>query len=173
MMRPMKDMSEWIAANGITMVTTRAEFNPNMDSDHFMWHWRCELSRAGRKMTVPFSMGEAHATGYKQGARTILDKEWNHTAKTAVFRLGQEAFRNFGVIPTPPDAGTVLDCLAADAAGHDNADSFEDWAAEYGYETDSRKAERTYNLTGTQAGKLRRFLGNVLYEELLYQVERL
>ena len=45
------------------------------------------------------------------------------------------------VAPTTAD---VLDCLASDASGFENARSFEEWASEYGYDVDSRKAFRTY-----------------------------
>jgi hypothetical protein len=73
-----------------------------------------------------------------------------------------------------PSAEDVLDCLASDSSSYENyAGSFEDWCGEFGYDTDSRKAERTYNVCGTQAGKLKRFLGEDLYKELLWDTERL
>lgn len=58
-----------------------------------------------------------------------------------------------------PEAVDVLECLALDASGVENA-SFEEWASEYGYDTDSRKAERTFKLYERQAAQLRRFLGD-------------
>jgi hypothetical protein len=72
-----------------------------------------------------------------------------------------------------PKAEDVLDCLASDSSGIDNARSFEDWAGEYGYDTDSRKAEKIYNVCVKQAAKLKAFLGDSLYEKLLYDTERL
>jgi hypothetical protein len=71
-----------------------------------------------------------------------------------------------------PEAADVLDCLASDAAGIENATNFEDWASEYGYDTDSRKAHRTYQACHRQADKLSKFLGDS-YETLLFDVERL
>lgn len=71
-----------------------------------------------------------------------------------------------------PTALDVLDCLASDACGVDNAGTFEDWCAEYGYDTDSRKAEKTYNTCVKQASKLRDLLGDEAYESLLYNTER-
>ena len=73
----------------------------------------------------------------------------------------------------PPQADDVLDCLASDSAGHDNARDFENWAAEYGYDTDSRKAEKIYRVVERQAAKLNVFLGDDLYNELLWDTERL
>ena len=73
----------------------------------------------------------------------------------------------------PPTLADVLDCLASDASGVDNAQSFEDWASEYGYDTDSRKAERTYRICEEQAQKLKALLGQDAYNQLLYSTERL
>lgn len=72
-----------------------------------------------------------------------------------------------------PDAELVLDCLASDSAGVENARSFEDWANEYGYDTDSRKAEKGFKVCERQAEKLKAFLGDDLYQKLLWKTERL
>jgi hypothetical protein len=50
-----------------------------------------------------------------------------------------------------PTCADVLNCLADDSRGWDNARSFEDWCSDCGYDTDSRRAERTY-----QAGQTSR-----------------
>lgn len=71
-----------------------------------------------------------------------------------------------------PDAASVLDCIASDSSGIDGQ-SFEQWADDYGYDTDSRSAERTYNACISQASKLKKFLGESVYETLLYHTERM
>jgi len=71
-----------------------------------------------------------------------------------------------------PKIDDVLDCCAMDSAGIENARSFEDWANEYGYDPDSRKAEKTYNTCEKQANKLKNLLDYELYEQLLWEVER-
>lgn len=73
----------------------------------------------------------------------------------------------------PPTATDVLDCLALDASSVENASSFEEWAEEFGYDTDSRKAEKTYVICKDQALQLRDLLGAEAFEELLWNVERL
>lgn len=75
-------------------------------------------------------------------------------------------------IANDPDLESVLDCLASDASGYENARSFEEWADEYGYDTDSRKAERTYHAVAKQSAALKRVLGDDLYETLLWNTER-
>lgn len=71
-----------------------------------------------------------------------------------------------------PTAEDVLDCLASDASSYDG-NTFEQWARELGYDTDSRKAEKTYKAVKRQAEQLKRFLGDEAYETLLYKTERL
>ena len=74
-----------------------------------------------------------------------------------------------GVWPTIPE---VLDCLASDASSVDNAGSFEDWCADFGYSTDSRTAKKTFDVVERQARSLRKLLGDSAFETLLYSVER-
>lgn len=72
-----------------------------------------------------------------------------------------------------PQIADVVDCLAMDSAGVDGNRSFEEWAGEYGYDEDSRKAEQTYNLCVKQRDQLVNLLGHDAYQELLYSTERL
>lgn len=108
------------------------------------------------------------------------DKEWTKTAshyKVIIFNERNEAYETYfsrgSSLTGPPDLPTILNCLASDASGIENAKSFEDWAAEYGYDTDSRKAEKTYQLCQKQAEELKDLLGTDEYETLLWKVERL
>jgi hypothetical protein len=72
-----------------------------------------------------------------------------------------------------PTAEGVLSCLASDSSSIENANSFEDWAGEFGYDTDSRTAEKTFKTCQKQAEKLKNFLGEDLYKELLWETEAL
>ena len=73
----------------------------------------------------------------------------------------------------PPTAEDVLDCLASDAIGWVNAEGFEDWCGEYGHDTDSRRAERTYNAIKKQSTELAIFFSALQYDDLLWNTERL
>lgn len=62
---------------------------------------------------------------------------------------------------TDPDVDQVLWCLISDAVGpYWHRESFEDWASNYGYDTDSRRAEATYNACRSEGESLAVLLGN-------------
>ena len=86
---------------------------------------------------------------------------------TLVFSQG------YGHHGAEPKVSSVLDCLASDSASIENAQGFEDWASEFGYDPDSRKAERAFKACEHQAKRLRNFLGDDLYDQLLWHTERL
>ena len=67
-----------------------------------------------------------------------------------------------------PTAEDVLQSLLSDASSAD--ESFEDWCGEYGYDTDSRKAERTYDQVREHTAKLRAFLGDD-FEAYMYETD--
>ena len=95
--------------------------------------------------------------------------------KVILRRAGRQMTVPFSTGPAiekEPTAEDVLSCLASDTAGYENANGFEDWAGEYGYDTDSRRAERTWKAVEKQAEKLARFLPVDLYNDLLWDTER-
>lgn len=69
-----------------------------------------------------------------------------------------------------PEAADVLGSLASDSASA--GESFESWASEYGYDADSRKAEKTWKACRQIATKLQKFLGADGFAALL-NAERL
>jgi hypothetical protein len=72
-----------------------------------------------------------------------------------------------------PKADAVLDCLASDSSAIENNVRFEDWCSEFGYDSDSRKAEKIFKTCEHQAKRLRSFLGEDLFNTLLWDAERL
>lgn len=70
---------------------------------------------------------------------------------TAYFSQG-EGFKG-----EPPTIGRVLESIHLDATSVDNV-SFEEWAQGFGYDPDSRKAERLYRACKRSARKMERFL---------------
>jgi hypothetical protein len=106
------------------------------------------------------------------------DDEWSRRAshyEVTLKRPGKRmaVFFSIGNPDDKPDAETVLDNLASDSSTVENNPDFEGWAQDLGYDTDSRKAERTFHTIKTQAARLKRFLGEEGYKKLLWETERL
>lgn len=63
------------------------------------------------------------------------------------------------VRPEAPTKQDVLYCVASDSQGVEQSRDFEDWAANYGYDADSRKAERIYEECAKQGREFRSLCG--------------
>lgn len=106
-------------------------------------------------------------------ARPDNQSDWDAAARHFRCRLacGRRSFGFYfsqgSAHTVDPSISDVLDCIVSDARGYDSASSFEDWASEYGYDTDSRKAEKTYRAVKKQAEQLKRMVGASVYEVLL------
>lgn len=59
---------------------------------------------------------------------------------------------------TPPTTENVLGCLLDDV--RTAVEPFSDWADNFGYDTDSRRAHKTWKAVRRQTRKLTAFLGN-------------
>ncbi len=120
------------------------------------------IRQAGIKITCDYADSNPNAP------------EWNDAAHyRCVLRRGRRQMtlyfsQGYGISGEPTVAG-VLECLLSDAAGVESARCFEDWCADYGFDTDSRRAERTYRLTVRQTASLKRLLGP--YWGALYNAE--
>lgn len=88
-------------------------------------------------------------------------------------RLTTYFSKGFGHNGKAPEVDEVLDCLASDASTIDNVMDFEAFCSDLGYDSDSRRAEKIYKACARGAKSLRRFLGESLYQTLLYNTERL
>lgn len=102
----------------------------------------------------------------------VNDRQMNHWRCT-LRREGKRMTVLFSMglgLSGEPTVAAVLECLASDAAGYFNANGFDDWASEYGYETDSRSAHKCYKTTERQSMRLAKFMGDDL-DALLYSPE--
>lgn len=94
---------------------------------------------------------------------------WKVTLKNARgSRYTVPFFKGVGLPDTPPTAAEVLECLIDDATGYRNANSFEDWAENYGYDTDSRAAYRIFEACRRISERLDKFLTPEEFELLAY-----
>jgi hypothetical protein len=124
------------------------------------------VARYGVTMTVRRAENNPHMTDMGPGAR-----HWKCSLKCGaeVFTV---PFSQGSAHTSEPTVEDVLDCWASECAAFDGAADFEDWADEFGYDTDSRQAEKLYNTCKKQSYELFRLLGATAYNTLLEGVER-
>ena len=109
----------------------------------------------------------------------MADDEWSRRAThwKCVIKRGRTKMTIFfsqgPAIVHEPSLEEVLDSLGSDAGTYLNARGFEDWAVEYGYDPDSRRAETIWKAVGKQIADLRRLLGESGLEELAFKTERI
>lgn len=75
------------------------------------------------------------------------------------------------ILEIGPTARDVLLCVAADCATVADGISFEEWAAELGYDPDSRKAEGDHKKILAEAERLSKFLDEGEIDTLLWKVD--
>ena len=135
-------------------------------------HWEYTLQRVCHKLTGQFSQGSAHRRWKKLPGSHLRMRLNEHDMKRlnvkAGERVGQHVLAHPRTIwmdeivaemtePMPPTLNGILSCLISDADGAD-ALTFEEWCSDFGYDTDSRKAERIFNECRRIAVLLQRIL---------------
>lgn len=94
--------------------------------------------------------------------RTKLNDEWDCNKWHVTLEYdGREIEILFhtGLAIAEPDLDSVLHALIMDGEANDY-DNFEEWASNFGYDTDSRKAEQTYLDCKDNGKKLDYLLGD-------------
>lgn len=94
---------------------------------------------------------------------------WRCVLRRKGRRMTVHFSQGFGHNGKEPSLDAVLECLSLDAGGIENARDFDDWCAEYGYDTDSRTAERTYRACQRSTKRLAAFLGPDDFSKLLWE----
>lgn len=136
----------------------KAEKDPSLN-------WRVTLKRDGRVVIkdADYSAGCAHCPSYVQTWKPTIEQ------REAIARecsTGRSVKRGDGQKPILPDRLDVIASFVSDAYCALNAGDFETFAADLGYDTDSRKAEQIYRACADTALKLTSALGGDLLEKL-------
>lgn len=124
---------------------------------------RASLKRLARRVRIECAYG-ARLDWNKQDKWQQEANGWHCTLKYQGRRYSFDFWQG-SAITGEPDVLGVLDCLLSDSGTADNA--FEDWCAELGYDTDSRKAEATYRACQKVRENMQRLLGSD-FEAFLY-----
>lgn len=176
-------IEQFLTRYPVSMSLVEVPENPTMENSlNSMINYHVTLEYEKRTMLLYFSTGlgwvekrfvskkgagPAPGVSYDKKHKRFIKTEWSgkkYDADANVSTFSRYRIRK-------PVVADVLDCLASDANGINQ--SFEEWASDLGYDTDSRKAERTYQTCQKQARELRQLLGAAAFEELLYRTERM
>jgi hypothetical protein len=122
-----------------------------------MFRWELTLKRGDRAYTFPYGCGFAHCKP-GNGGRQPNQKVTLEIAR-AMKPFGKVSVADLEgyVTPTAPDLRNVMECLQSDA----NCGAymlFGDFASEFGYDPDSRAAEKTWRACQEARGQLQRLL---------------
>lgn len=146
---------------GLTLTTQPERHVFNWKAKEY--RYRCKLAAQdnAEPMEFDYTMGAGlleKRKGQKWVAATLPFSRHGMTVHDARVFASQHR-------PRLPSLDDVLLSLALDSRALDLC--FEDWADDYGYDTDSREAERIYRLCVEQGLKLRAMLGWSRFNELL------
>jgi hypothetical protein len=169
-----------VACLGLTVSSVFVPFSvsrnakPGARARDMSLNWKVTVKRANRDvLTCDYGAGIAHAPSYQakcHGAPHVMttyrDDALRAECETgrAHDRSGSIAFIKGGRA-LEPKALDVLYSLINDASVLDHG-SFESWAGDYGYDTDSRSAEATYRACLAHALALRNAIGEAGLSEL-------
>jgi hypothetical protein len=165
-----------LVALGLTIEATFVPLSQSRNAkpreDGEVWrslNWEVTLRQHGRKaLKTDYAQGEAHCPAYTCDLFTFYsgrpDQTLRHNAIAKECETGTRIIARAGstyLIDTkkpiaPPTLLEVCYSLALDASMAD--ESFEDWCGNLGYDTDSRKAKKTYKACQKIAFKLERDL---------------
>jgi hypothetical protein len=158
-----------IARHELSVTVTRdPDTTPVAKGESPTFRFSCVVSRGTRHiLTTQYRMGIGHnrfpadlkvSSRYRDGLLRAA------TQGAGKMRYPGASWKTVDVWPTP-DATDVLSSLCTDASVLDSS-GFEDWASEFGYDTDSRQAESTYRACLEIALKLRAAIGDAALSEL-------
>lgn len=104
----------------------------------------------GKRITMT-----ADQVGVQDGAPSWAEQQWNITLRHGRKRMTFPYYG--GGAASDPTADEVIDDMASNAAALEYH-CFHAWAADYGYDADSRSAEQTYRACRKLGERFNRFL---------------
>lgn len=139
---------------------------------HPQLHWICTFTKGRQSMTIPYHQGCAHVPGYQQFHKNNYEKRLHddmirEACETGIVRADWklDSYKSRKVKQPEPTLTDVLYCLVMDSSVL-NTSGFEEWASDCGYDTDSRKAEKTYRACLEQSLQLKSLIGQAALDTL-------
>ena len=146
----------------------------NVKKSMQMDSWTVTLHRDHKDISTTFKTG----LGLRARNRQKIRNRYGYINSDQIDLLfwknmGKESWLLEYCVIKNPEVEDVLNSLALDAGSYDNSRNFEDFCSDFGYDEDSRTAEKIYNACAEMSKSLKYFLGSELYDTLLYKVESL
>lgn len=126
-------------------------------------NWCITLARGPHEFQFDYSMGVLCITTREQEALRHIHGPNAFNMAAVIHDLTERATFGMGRKISPPLLDDVMNCLCSDADVLNYA-SFEDWAQNFGWDTDSRKAEKCYRECLDNTLKLMAMFGDSLTE---------
>lgn len=167
----MDHIEKTLKALGITIESVFIPFSQsrNKDSEYYSLNWKVTIKRNGKEvLTTDYSAGMAHCPGYNKkphmgfyGSKSLFQRivtlaECEKGKPVKRVRLNDSCIHGKDWIE--PSTVDVLYYLTMDSTVLDFG-GFEDWAADFGYDTDSRAAESIYLACLENTLKMRAYFG--------------
>lgn len=164
---------------GLTVACTFVPFSLSRNAKEAQpsLNWKCNVLRNGKAITglstVDYMQGSGHCPASKAGAKRFPIKPDLKRAVALECETGKRAgfaqhmgrpYQTAASI-APPSAVDVISALCMDSDVIDYA-RFEDWAECFGYDADSRSAEKTYRACLEIALALRAAIGETELQAL-------
>lgn len=159
------EIEEKLLEMGLTMTTKFVPWSQSRNSKEKSpsLNWKVTILKNGKEfITTDYMAGSGHCPSYKQTAKgydykQIIDSECE-TGFASKFGWSMSVVMADKKKPIFPKFADVMYSLSMDAEVLEY--DFEDWAGNFGYDVDSRKAENIYKDCMDIALKLNRALGS-------------
>ena len=122
------------------------------------------IRMTGEPATDNPNMSPSSWAGSHYKVKFVILRDGKRHTMTTYFSMGKAYNRG-------PEADEVLNCLASDSQTAESG-SYSDFLSDFGY-GDSPEHRKTYKACQRHSAKLKQFLGEDVYETLLYKVEPL
>jgi hypothetical protein len=173
-------LHELIETLGLDMVISQVPSNPNMDHDGetTFYHYHAIITHKADSKN-PNSMSTYYSVGWGIVERWLFAQKkplfvdgWGIIQIREAKRINKHLVSYQNMIAAAakrfkPSLADILTCLIQDAASIDQSPLFEDWADDFGYNPDSRKAYATFEVIQRQRAYLIKVVGHSIYNQMI------
>lgn len=142
---------------GTTIKSIHIPSEPEKELGMSQVKWQVTIEYKGKQIKSDYSTGIGHLQGYKH----TWGQKLNYADRMAIrgaLMTGRGDCENVHMKVKKPTLDDVMYCLVSDSDAL-QYDTFEEWAGDTGYDSDSRKAEEIYNACRKIGSELKKAFG--------------